>query len=94
MFSKVILSESVYSLISELILSEFDGIYKGVAMDTFLRFSLSIILGVILGVILGFILGFILRLISRIILSLIISLVFSLALSLRIDYLSRFYTAI
>lgn len=72
LFSEVILSESGHSVLSELILGDSDG--EGVAVDTFLRFGLSIILRVFLGGILRFTPGIILG----IILSLIFSLVFSL----------------
>jgi hypothetical protein len=84
MFSKAILNNSIYNLISKLILNEFNSIYKGIAINTFLRFGLSIIFKVILKVVLRFILKLILRIILRIILSLIISLIISLTLSFKI----------
>jgi hypothetical protein len=90
MFSEAILNESVNSLISELILGEFDSACEGVAVDSFLGFGLSIILRVIVGVVLGLILGIVLGVVLGFILGIILRII----LSLRIDLLFRFRTVI
>ena len=97
-FSEVILGESVHSRISELIFGDSDGACEGVAVDSFLRFSLSIILGFILGFISGFILGFIVGFIPGIVLGIIfrfiLRFILRIILSLRIDLWFRFRTTI